>query len=326
MNRRHAAISLLALSIAPHFVKAQQRSKIWRVGFLTASAKADNVRLLDNFRGALRELGNVEGTTYVLEPRFGNADLDQLTSLAAELVRLKVDIIISVASRPAVEIRKASTEIPIVLLSAGDPVGAGLVKNLGRPEGNVTGTSNSLTDIAPKHVELLLDTVPKLSRLAVLMNPAYRSHRDALKTIQALGSRLNLQVLPIEAGSTEEIERGFLAMAKHRAEAFIVVFDPIFDARTKQIAELAVKGRLPSVAYASWYADAGCLMSYGADPREIVRRTAAYVDRIFKGATPAELPIEQPTKFELVINLRTAKALGLKIPQSVLLRANRVIE
>ncbi len=271
-------------------------------------------------------MGYIEGRDYVLEFGFADGRLDRLPGLAAELVRLRVDLIIATPATPTRAAQKATTTIPIVMVSAGDPVGSGLVKSLARPGGNVTGTSNSLTDIAPTHLDLLRDTVPKLSRLAVLMNPAYQSHRDALKIIHALAPRIGVQILPIEARSADEIEKGFSLMAEQKAEALIVVTDPIFLERRRQIAEMAEKGRLPCVGYASQYADAGFLIGYGPNRFELFQRTAVYVDKILKGAKPADLPVEQPTKFEMVINLRTAKRLGLTIPRSVMIRADRVIE
>ena len=326
MNRRDTVIALLALAVAPLGAKAQQRGKVWRIGFLSTSTQADTAPSLDAFQQAFREFGYIEGRDYVLESRFADGHLDRLPGLAEELVRLRVDVIITVAATATRAARKATATTPIVMISAGDPVGSGLVKSLARPGGNVTGTSNSLTDIAPKHLDLLHDTVPKLSRLAVLMNPSYQSHRDALKIIETLAPRIGVRILPIEARSAQEIEKGFSLIAEQNAQAVIVMSDPIFGERRRQIAELAVKGRLPSVGYTPAYADVGFLIGYGANRIELYRRTAYYVDKILKGAKPADLPVEQPTKFELVINLKTARALGLKIPPSVLLRADRVIE
>jgi putative ABC transport system substrate-binding protein len=325
IQRREFLLALGAFLIVP-LAGAQQAARVWRIGLLTASSRADNEQLLEGLRQGLRALGYFEGQNYTFAPRFADGDLDRLTRLASELVRLKSDVIISVASRPAVEIIKVTSEIPVVLLNAGDPVGAGLVKTLGRPGGNVTGTSNSLTDIAPKHLDLLRELLPKLSRLAVLMNPAYKSHRDALATIRSLASGIGVEVMQVEAGSAAEIKSGFAMMAKRRADAFIVVFDPIFDEQRQQIGDLAIKGRLPGVGYADRYAYSGCLLSYGADGSEIFRRTIVYVDKILKGAKPSDLPIEQPTKFELVVNLKTAKSIGIAIPHAIRVRADRVIE
>lgn len=274
----------------------------------------------------MRKFGYIEGRDYVLESRFANGQLDRLQGLAMELVRLRVDVIMAATAAPTRAAQKATSTIPIVMITVGDPVGAGLVKSLGHPGGNVTGNSLSLTDVAPKHLELLRDSVPRLSRLAVSMNPAYQSHRDALQILQALAPRIGVQILPIEIRSAEEIARGFSLMAKQNAQAVIVAADPIFTGLLPQIAELALNGRLPCVGYFSASADAGFLISYGVNQLEFFRRAAYYVDRILKGAKPGDLPVEQPTKFELAINLKTAKALGITIPQSVLLRADRVIE
>lgn len=328
MNRRRNLLIALGAGAfaAPLRPFAQRPAKPVRVGILATSTQADLAPSLDAFKQAFRESGYVEGRDYVLESRFANGQLDRLPGLAAELAQLKVDVIMATPATPTRAAQKATTTIPIVMISAGDPVGSGLVKSLGRPGGNVTGTSNSLTDIAPKHLELLHDTVPKLSRLAVLMNPVYQSHRDALKIIQALAPRIGVQILPIEARSAEEIEKGFSLLVEQKAEAVIVVTDPIFLERRRQIAQLAVNRRLPCVGYSPQYADAGFLIGYGPNRFEFWRRTAYYVDKILKGAKPADLPVEQPTKFEMVINLKTAKAIGVKFPQVILLRADRVIE
>jgi putative ABC transport system substrate-binding protein len=197
---------------------------------------------------------------------------------------------------------------------------------LAHPGGNTTGTSNSLTDIAPKHLDLLHDALPRVSRLAVLMNSAYSSHRAALETMQALSPRIGVQIVPVDASSAEEIENAFSAMIKRSAQAVIVVTAPFFIERRWRIAELAVKNKLASIGYSSEYGDSGFLISYGPNNTELYRRTAAYVDKILKGSKPADLPVEQPTQFELVINQKTANALGVTIPKEVLLRADRVIE
>ena len=241
-------------------------------------------------------------------------------------MRLKVDVIAVWAATASRAVQKATATIPVVMMSVGDPIGSGLVKSLARPGANITGTSNSLTDIAPKHLDLLRDTIPGLTRLAVLFNPAYQSHRDALKIVQALAPRIGVQVLPVESGTFTEIEKGFVRMAAQKAQAVIMVPDPIFYGSLRQIAELALKSRLASVGYGSEYADAGFLIGYGANRLNIARRAAAYVDKILKGAKPADLPVEQPLKFELMVNLKTAKLLGIAIPQSILFRADRVIE
>jgi ABC-type uncharacterized transport system substrate-binding protein len=318
-----AAGGLLALPLAS---LAQQTGKLIRIGLLITSTRKDIAPRLEAFKMAFRELGYVEGRDYVLEERYAANDLDRLSSLATDLVRQNVDVIMAGTATPTRAAQRATTAIPIVFISAGDPVGSGLVKSLARPGGNITGNSNSLTDIAPKHLDLLHQALPRLTRLAVLMNPNYQSHRDAQKIIGTLAPKIGAHVVPIEARSAGDIEKGFFVMAEQKAEAVIVVTDPIFQERRRQIADLAVKGRLPSVGYSAEYADAGFLVGYGANPSGFYRRSAVYVDKILKGAKPADLPVEQPSTFEFVVNLRTARELGLKMPQSILLRADRVIE
>lgn len=326
MNRRATILALFVFGAAPLASFAQRSAKSLRIGFLGLSTQADVAPGLDAFKQAFRELGYVEGRDYVLESRFANDQFHRLPGLAVELVGLRVDLIMAAQATPTLAVQKETTTIPIVMISVGDPVGSGVVKSLASPGGNITGTSNSLTDTAPKHLDLLRDTVPKLSRLAVLINPIPRSNRDALKIIQALAPQIDVQILPIEARSAQEIEKGFSLMVEQNAKAIIVVPNPIFFNRRQQIADLAVKGRLPCVGYSSEYADTGFLIGYGPNRVEFYRRTAVYVDKILKGAKPADLPVEQPTKFELVINLKTAKRLGLTIPRSVMIRADRVIE
>ena len=326
MNRRATILALLAFGAAPLASFAQRSAKPARIGFLSVSPQADVAPGLDAFKQAFREFGYVEGRDYVLEPRFADGQFHRLPGLAVELVRLRVDLIMAAQATPTLAVQKETTTIPIVMISVGDPVGSGVVKSLASPGGNTTGTSNSLTDIAPKHLDLLRDTVPRLSRLAVLINPIPRSNRDALKIIQALAPQIDVQILPIEARSAQEIEKGFSLMIEQNAKAIIVVPNPIFFERRRQIAELAVNGRLPCVGYSPEYADAGFLIGYGPNRFEFYPRTAVYVDKILKGTRPADLPVEQPTKFELVINLKTAKRLGLTIPRSVMIRADRVIE
>jgi putative ABC transport system substrate-binding protein len=326
MNRRQAVLAMLALGATPLGAFAQQAGKVWRIGFLYLSTQTVTALRLDAFKQAFRDLGYIEGRDYVLELRFADNHGDRLPMLAAELVRSSPDLIMAGPATPTIAMQKATATIPIVMVSVGDPVGSGLVKSLAHPGGNVTGTSNSLTDIAPKHLDLLHEIVPKMSRLAVLMNPNYQSHRDALKILQTLAPRIGVQILPIEAQSAQEIENGFSLMTKQNARAIIVVTDAIYLERRWQIAELAMKNRLPCVGYSQEYADAGFLFGYGPNSLEFFRRAAVYVDKILKGAKPADLPVEQPTTFELVINLKTAKALGIKIPQSVQIRADRVIE
>jgi putative ABC transport system substrate-binding protein len=307
---------------------AQPSEKVHRVGYLNPGSSSDPLRQrrLEALRQGLRELGYVEGQNIALEPRWAEGKYDRYPALAADLVRSKVDVIVA-WSGPATKAAQAATRtIPIVMSLVNDPVGSGLVASLARPGGNVTGTTITAPDVVGKRLELLKEVVPKVSRVAVLQhpdNPASASMvREAEAAARALGVRL--QILGVR--NSAEIDSAFAAMTKERAGAFLYLPDAIFDNQQRQILELAAKRRLPAVVGNRQYAEAGGLVAYGADFLDLERRAATYVDKILKGARPADLPIEQPTKFELVINLKTAKALGLTIPPSLLLRADQVIE
>lgn len=328
-NRRKFLFALGAGALAaPLSSFAQQQGKVWRVGFLAHRSRPAS--LDSDFYGAfprgLRELGYVEGKNLVIEWRFADGKVERLPDLAAELVRLKVDVIVTSSTPTTSAAQKATTMIPIVMGPVADPVGSGFVKSLARPEGNITGLTNILVDISPKHLEMLLSMVPKLTRVAVLINPDNSSNIPMLKSVQAAAQRTSVKILPVEARSPQEIESAFSTMARQNTGAGIVMLDPFFFQQRRQIAELARKHRLPSISATTEYAEAGGLMGYGPNLADIYRRAATYVDKIFKGAKPGDLPVEQPTKFELVINGKTAKALGLIIPQSLLISADKVIE
>ena len=327
MNRRNTVFAVLALGAAPWVSHAQQQSKIWRVGFLTQRRRPVSIDadFIGAFPRGMRELGYVEGRNLVIEWRFDD-NFERLPALAAELVALKLDVIVSGSSQAISALQKATTTIPIVMSSSGDPIGSGFVKSLARPGGNITGFSNLTSDIGSKQLELLLGIVPNLSRVAVLLNPVNPSLGTFLKNVQAAAQGSNVNVLPVEARTAQEIEHAFSTMTQAKADAVIVATDALLIHNYRKIAELATTNRLPSSSTIREYADAGGLMSYGPDLAEQFRRAATYVDKIFKGAKPGDLPVEQITRFELVINGRTAKALGLTIPQSSLLRADRVIE
>lgn len=327
MNRRNTVFALLALGVAPLVSHAQPQGKIWRVGFLTQRRRPDSIDsdFIGAFPRGMRELGYVEGRNLVIEWRFDDR-FERLPDLAAELVRLNVDVIVSGSSQAIGALQKATTTIPIVMATSGDPIGSGFVKSLARPEGNITGLSNLTSDIGTKQLELLLSMVPKLSRVAVLVNPVNPSLATFLKNVQSTAERASVKVLPVEARTAQEIADAFPAMTKGNAGAVIVGTDALFVQQHRNIAELAAKHRLPSVSQIREYVEAGGLMSYGPNLAEQFRRAATYVDKIFKGAKPGDLPVEQSTTFEMLINGRTAKVLGLTIPQSVLLRVDRVIE
>ncbi len=276
--------------------------------------------------GACETSAHVEGKNLEIEWRFADSGFQQLPDLAAELVRIRVDAIVSVGTAATSAAQKATATIPIVIATAPDPVGSGFVASLARPGGNITGLSNLATDIGPKHLQMLLTLVPKLSRVAILMNPANLSHIVTLKNVQAAAQKTNVKILPMEARTVPEIEQAFAAMVREKAGAVIMARDGLFSQQERQIAELAAKYRLPTISGSREFVEAGGLISYGQNNTENYRRAATFVDKIFKGAKPADLPVEQPTKFEFIINRKTAKALGLTIPQSLLISADKVIE
>jgi putative ABC transport system substrate-binding protein len=328
MNRRDAVLALIAFGAVPPVSFAQQQGKFWRVGFLTQRRRPDSVDsdFIGAFPRGMRELGYVKGKNLVIEWRFADGKFERLPDLAAELVRLKVDVIVSGSSQAISALRKATTTIPIVMATSGDPIGSGFVQNLARPGGNITGLSNLTSDIGSKQLELLLGIVPKLSRVAVLVNPVNPSLGTFVKNVQSAAQGGSVKVLPVEARTAQEIEEAFPTMTQANAKAVIVAVDSLFIQQYRKIAELAAKHRLPSSSTIREYVEAGGLMSYGPNLAEQFRRAATYVDKILKGAKPGDLPVEQITTFELFINGRTAKALGLTIPQSLLLRVDRVIE
>ncbi|HKZ07504.1 MAG TPA: ABC transporter substrate-binding protein [Methylomirabilota bacterium] len=316
---------LLAVSLVP--AAAQPQEKVPRVGFLGPRTRSNDAGFTDAFLQGLRDLGWVEGKTIVIEYRWAEGKSDRIPALVAELVRLKVDVIFAGNHAVAVAAKNATRTIPIVMATAADPVGLGLVESLARPGGNVTGLTFSVgTDIAGKWLELLKETVPKVRRVAVLSNPANPSHARAIENVIVAARAVGVQLQLLEARGPNEFDTAFAAMARERAEALLVMLDPFFSFHRARLSDLAAKGRLPAMYGSREHPEAGGLMSYGADFRHNFRRSATYVDKILRGAKPADLPIEQPTKFELVINLKAAKVLGLIIPPSLLLRADHVIE
>ncbi|MSP98362.1 MAG: ABC transporter substrate-binding protein [Betaproteobacteria bacterium] len=274
----------------------------------------------------MRELGYVEGKNLIYEFRFADNKLDQLPALAAELVALKLDVIVSYANAGPLALQKVTSTTPIVMTSASDPVASGLVKTLGRPGGNITGRATINAELGPERLEMLRDMLPKFSQVAVLLHPTGPARRLILDSFQTAGKVLGIKVLPLETQTLREIEDAFGVMVKHKARALILTSDPLFGENSVRIAALAIKNRLPSMSADRSYAEAGCLASYGTNLRESFRQAATYVDKILKGAKPADLPVEQPMTFELVINLKTAKSLGLKIPQNFMFRVDHVIE
>jgi putative tryptophan/tyrosine transport system substrate-binding protein len=309
------------LLAAPLVAEAQQpRGKSARIGLL-----GDVPPFLDEaFRQGLRELGYIEGQNIVIEHRSPEWKYERLPGLAAELVRLKVDVIVAASPAATKAAKQATSTIPIVFTVSGDPVAEGFVASLARPGGNITGLATISPDLVGKHLEMLKGVAPMVSRVAVLQNP--NTHRGVLRQAAGSARGLGVQLHILEARTPSEIETAFATMSSQRVDAILVLRDAVFRAQRTQITALAAKNRLPAVYGLREEAEAGGLIAYGASVPQLYRRAAAYVDKILKGAKPAELPVEQPTTFELVINLKTARALGLTIPPSLLQRADQVIE
>lgn len=328
MNRREAAFTLLALAATPLTAHAQGQEKIWRVGVLIPRRRPDSIEsdFIGAFPQGMRELGYIEGKNLTIEWRFAGARFELLPDLARELVRLKMDALVSGSSQAIRALQHATNTIPIVMASSGDPISAGFVASLARPGGNITGLSNLTSDIATKQLELLLSMVPKLTRVAVLVNPLNPALATFVRNIRSAAQGSSVTVLQVEAKSAQDIERAFPMMIEGSAKATIVATDTLFVEQYRTIAELAAKNRLPSVAQLREYVEAGGLASYGPDLADQYRRAATYVDRIFKGAKPGDLPVEQSAKFELLLNGKTADVLHLTIPAELRLRADRVIE
>jgi putative tryptophan/tyrosine transport system substrate-binding protein len=306
-------------------VRAQQPQKIHRIGVLGATSPATIAARLDAFRQGLRELGYIEGKNIVVEYRYADGKLNRVPALAAEMVRLNVEVILtggSAATRPA---KEATTTIPIVMAQDTDPVGNGFVTSLARPGGNITGLSIVAPEIGGKQLELLKESVPKLLRVVVPSNPDEASYAQLRKETELAAKALKIETQFLDARGPQDIDTAFREATKRRADAILVPTMPIVAVQRAQIADLAVKNRLPAMYGQPEYVELGGLMFYGASINDLFRRAATYVDKILKGAKPADLPVEQPTKFELVINLKAAKQIGLTIPPNVLARADRVI-
>jgi putative ABC transport system substrate-binding protein len=317
--------TLILASLFP--AAAQQPKKVARIGFLAPATRTGYQHQTDAFLQGLRELGYVEGQNIVIEYRWADGNFERLPELAAELVRLKVDVIVAAVTQASLAAKNATGTIPIVIVAVANPVDSGLIASLARPGANITGTSSMNAEVVGKQLELLKETLPKISRVTALWNPAnpvYQAiqRRETEVAARALGVQLHF----LEARGPDEIERAFAAMAKERSKALLVISDPVFTSHRKRIADHAAKQRLPTVSGIREYVEAGGLMAYGPSFPDMYRRAAYYVDRILKGTKPADLPVEQPMKFELVINLQTAKQIGLTIPQSVLYRADKVIK
>ena len=329
MMDRRAFLGTLAggLLTASLAAEAQQAGKVFRIGILAnlrPSRSEPGGGLWEGFIQGLRELGYVEGRNITIEWRVSEGKYERLPDLAAELVRRNVDVIVVPADQNALAAKRATRTIAIVVTSSSDPVGSGLVASLARPGGNITGPTLLSEELVGKQLELLIEVVPKMSRVAVLWNPTNAGNARQLRAAEAAASGLRLQ--PVGARDSAEIEKAFVAMTRQRADGLVVLIDAILLGERERIAALAAQNRLPAVYGYSVFAESGGLMSYAGSRSDMRRQMAVYVDKILKGAKPANLPVERPIKFDLVINLKTAKALGLTIPPSLLQRADQVIE
>ncbi len=319
-------LALIAMLLALSFqAEAQQPARILRIGILVAASASSFSARVEAFRQRLRELGYVEGKNIVIEYRYAEGKLERLPDLAAELVRLKVDVIVTTGPGNSAA-KKASATIPIVFAAAGDPVGSGLVSSLARPGGNITGLSIMSPDLDGKRLELLKEAFPKVARVAFLWVPGSTMGNLPLTDMEAAAKALGVKLLSLEVRSLDDFDSAFARAKRDGAQALITFAHPLIATQRRQVLDFAVKNRLPVMSPVSEYVEAGGLMSYGPNFADLWRRAADFVDRILKGAKPADLPVEQPTKFELVINLKTAKQIGLTIPQSVLYKADKVIK
>ncbi len=318
--------ALCCLLLAPCSASAQQPTKIPRIGYLTGATRDGQLTRIEAFRQGLRELGYVEGNNIVIEFHYAELRPERRSELAAELVRLKVDVIVTSGVNITRAAKEATVSIPIVMTQVGDPVGSGLVASLARPGANITGLSNVAPEITGKQLELLREIIPKLSRVAVFGPSTQLANAQALKEIDLAAAAFKVKLQYLTVLSPKDIDSAFQAARKARADAVLVLPGPIGNSQRTRIANLAVISRLPAIYSNSQYVIDGGLMTYGPRLPDLDRRAAAYVDKILKGAKPADLPVEQPTKFEFVINLKAAKQIGLTIPPNVLARADRVIK
>jgi putative ABC transport system substrate-binding protein len=326
MKRREFIAAMGSAAAWPVVARAQQTAhKVWHVGFLSPHSAADKdggVANFEAFRTKLAELGYVEGKNLQLDVRLAEGDLARLHPLARELVALSPDVIVGGNSASTAALQQATTTIPIVMGTTGDPIGAGFIKSLARPGGNITGTTSQSVELTAKALELLHATVPTAKRVAVLMSPAAQ-HQTMLKEADAAAKQMGLAIIPVTARTPTDFDNAFATMHEEGCDAVLVLADPRI---IRKLVELPAQQRLPAIYQATGFVEMGGLMSYSADVNELFRHVAIYVDKILKGANPADLPVEQPTRLVLEVNLRTAKALGLTIPDSILVSADKVIE
>ena len=328
MEMQRLALRLLLLAVVllcVVFTRAHAANP--RIGFLAPSTSDGSAYALSGLRQGLRDHGYVDGVNVAIETRYANDQFDRLPALARELVDARVDVLVAFVTQASIAAKQVAGSIPVVMIGVSDPMGAGLVASLSRPGANVTGTSGAFTGLVGKGVQLLRELEPSVDRVGVLWNPGNRVFQaQMLDEIKASARQLGVRLQLFEAGGVESLETAFAAMSKQRVQAVSVLPDPVFAAHWARIAALAAKARLPTVTVSGSYADAGGLMAYGPSLADLARASAGYVAKILKGANPGELPIERPTKFELVVNLKTAKDIGIMIPQPLRLRADRLIE
>lgn len=328
VRRRQFLVAAGAVLAGPRVAGAQQSAKVARVGFLSLDL-AGNPRGTDSFVAGLRDLGYLQGRNVVIEYRDAEGKFERFPALAAELVALKVDVIVAPSVVASLAAKRATSTTPVVFAGVADPVSDGLVASLARPGGNVTGLSNLSPELVSKRLELLKEAVPGIGRVAILWQPGSgmeRTDRAALKDAQVAARALAIQLLVIETRTAAELDRAFSYMASERAKALAVLGTPMFFIERQRVVNLAATNRLPAIYSSRAFVDAGGLMAYGASLDDLLRRSAGYVDKLLRGAKPGDLPVEQPTKFEFVVNVKTAKSLGIAIPQSVLGRADELIE
>ena len=325
MKKQITFLTLCAIIFGLCLPAEAQQSKVPRIGFLFGASPSANAGRIEAFRQGLRELGYIEGKNVIIEVRYAEGKLDRLPALAAELVRLNVDLIVTVGPAVTRPVKETTNTIPIVMAFDSDPVGSGFIASLARPGGNITGLSSLSPELTGKRLELLKETVPKLLRVAVLGNPGNTATALNFKEAEVAAQAYGLQVQSLEVRGPNDLDSAFSTMIKGRADALLPLGDSVVVFHRERIVNFAAKNRLPSMHGDKAWVDAGGLMSYGPDILDNFRRAATYVDKILKGTRPADLPVEQPTKFEFVINLKTAKQIGLTIPPNVLARADKVI-
>jgi putative ABC transport system substrate-binding protein len=326
-RRRFVRAAALATLAWPGFGAAQSAAKVWRVGYLSMASPDADRRWVAALRLGLRDLGYIEGKNLLFEQRHAYNQSGNIPDLANTLLRARVDVMVVYGTPAVAVLRKTAPNVPVVMTVAADPVGSGLVKSLGRPGGNITGLTDGHADLAPKRLEILKEIAPRASRVAAMFNPETAHAARQWKLVQAAAPRLGMKLVRAEIRGADDIERAFDAMAKERADALFVIPDPSWwVGHERRVADLALKHRLASIGTVREFADHGLLAAYGTNFTELWRRCAVYVDKILKGAKPGDLAVEHPTKFDLVINLKTATALGITVPRAVVQRADYVIE